>query len=87
MKQARVIKYGLLSSTGWQNEEFLSRTVSGFEGFNGIPLPKLPFPRRFYITSISFGKANQGPTSVITSCQDTFVNWTCVHGPIYIVAE
>ena len=37
--------------------------------------------------SIPLGKANQGPTSVITSCQDTFVNWTCVHGPTYIVTE
>ena len=39
------------------------------------------------LPSISFEKANRGPTSVITSCQDTFVNWTCVHGPTYIVTE
>ena len=41
----------------------------------------------FIYLQFLWGKANQGPTSVITSCQDTFVNWTCVHGPTYIGTE
>ena len=65
---------------------FVVNSVSGFEGFGGTPLPKLPLSASMPPSLPPSGFANLSPAVALTCCS-SLAGVSCGHGQPYMLAK